>query len=58
MLFTKMTNPLVFRILSSSINVSKQAAVIIRDIMKGGELAVVEKVFPIHTNKRVLVYDK
>ena len=44
MILKAMTNPLVFRIISSSINVAKQAGVVIRDVMKRGDLAIVEKV--------------
>ncbi|CAG2106700.1 unnamed protein product [Medioppia subpectinata] len=39
----KMSNSLVLKIISSSINISKQAGVIVRDVMKTGELAVVDK---------------
>ncbi|CAG2176865.1 unnamed protein product [Oppiella nova] len=39
----KMSNSLVLKIIASSINISKQAGVIVRDVMKTGDLAVVDK---------------
>lgn len=38
------TSPLLMRILAASVSVSNRAATIIRDIMKKGELGIVEKV--------------
>ncbi|KAK3879404.1 hypothetical protein Pcinc_016024 [Petrolisthes cinctipes] len=37
------TTPLISRIISSSVAVANQAGIIIRDIMKKGELGIVEK---------------
>lgn len=38
------TSPLLMRILAASVSVSNRAAIIIRDIMKKGELGIIEKV--------------
>lgn len=39
------TTPLLMRILSSSITVANRAGEIIRDIMRKGELGIIDKVF-------------
>ncbi|XP_054153695.1 3'(2'),5'-bisphosphate nucleotidase 1-like [Oppia nitens] len=43
MIWKTMSNNLVLRILSSSVNISAKAGSIVRDVMKTGELAVVDK---------------
>jgi 3'(2'), 5'-bisphosphate nucleotidase len=49
-MLSQMNCPLILRIISSSVCVSKQAGIIIRDVMKRGDLAIIEKVLNLFIN--------